>query len=252
VNSLDLVDVRAGYGEVEVLHGVSLHLDSGLITCLIGANGAGKSTALKALFGILRATSGRVELDGHDITSTSTADRLRMGISYVAQGRCNFSDMTVRENLEMGAYLLPAKGARSAVQRVLEQFPVLSDRPSLPAGALSGGQQQLLEMGMALVMSPKVLLIDEPSLGLSPLMVNVVFDEIVRIGHEGVTVVMVEQNAVHGLEIADRGAALELGIIRKVGTGRDLLNDPDMKLLYLGGARTGTDRGADRASSNAS
>ena len=244
--TFDLIDVHAGYGELEVLHGVSLRLESGLATCLIGANGAGKSTVLKTLFGILPPTSGRIELDGQDITTTSTADRLRMGIAYVAQGRCNFPDMTVRENLEMGAYLLPANEVRAAVDHVLQRFPVVATRPWISAGALSGGQQQALEMAMALVTSPKVLLIDEPSLGLSPMMVDGVFDEIRRIRDEGVTVVMVEQNARRGLEISDRGVALELGRIRKTGTGQELLTDPNMRLLYLGGARAPIDRSSER------
>lgn len=237
MTNIDLIDIHAGYGELEVLHGVSLRLEAGLTTCLIGANGAGKSTVLKTLFGILRPTSGRIELMGRDITRTSTADRLRMGIAYVAQGRCNFPDMTVRENLEMGAYLLPASQVRAAVDGVLTLFPALAMRPSMPAGALSGGQQQALEMAMALVTSPKVLLIDEPSLGLSPIMVDLVFDEIRRISAEGVTVVMVEQNARRGLEISHRGVALELGRVRKTGSGQELLTDPDMRLLYLGEAR---------------
>ena len=244
MTAIQLRDVSAGYGELEVLHSVSVDLRPAVTTCLIGANGAGKSTVLKTIFGILKPSTGQVVLDGTDISRTSTVERLRMGVAYVAQGRCNFPDMTVRENLEMGGYLLPARSVSGAVARVLEQFPVLAARPWIQAGALSGGQQQALEMAMALVTSPSVLLIDEPSLGLSPAMVDLVFREIRRISDSGVTVVMVEQNATRGLEVSDVGIALDLGRVRKVGTGQELLADPEMRLLYLGGASATSPRDA--------
>jgi branched-chain amino acid transport system ATP-binding protein len=237
LSTIELRNVHAGYGEIEILHGVDLEAEAGEVTCLIGPNGAGKSTILKSLAGIIKPTSGSILFEGIDMTRTSTLERLRRGIAHVPQGRCNFPDMTVRENLEMGAYLMKRSEARAAVERVLDAFPLLRERVNDLAGNLSGGQQQILEMGMALVRQPRCLLIDEPSLGLSPKMEDVVFQEIRRLKMMGIAVVMVEQNAHRGLQISDRGIALELGHVRFVGTGAELLANPEVKLLYLGGAR---------------
>lgn len=237
MSSIALHQVYAGYGEIEILHGVDLDARSGEVTCLIGPNGAGKSTILKAIAGIIKPTSGSIVLEGQEITQTSTQRRLKLGIAHVPQGRCNFPDMTVRENLEMGAYLMKGKEVRAAVDRALEVFPLLGERVNDLGGNLSGGQQQILEMGMALVRNPKCLLIDEPSLGLSPKMSDLVFQEITRLKQMNIAIVMVEQNAHRGLQISDRGVALELGHVRYEGTGAELLANPEVKLLYLGGAK---------------
>jgi ABC-type branched-subunit amino acid transport system ATPase component len=232
---LELVDVHAGYREVVVLRGVSVRVEAGEMVSIIGANGAGKSTLLKAVFGMVAVETGRIVFAGDDITNHRSVDILRRGLSYVPQGRCNFPAMTVEENLEMGAYLRSDGGVRSDIEALLSRFPMLADKRRAPAGTLSGGQQQILEMAIALLLHPKLLLIDEPSLGLDPRMVDAVFDAIQAINREGATVLMVEQNAKRALEISHRAFVLELGRNRFEGTGRALLDDPDVKRHYLGG-----------------
>lgn len=238
MSTITLRQIYSGYGEIQILHGVDLEARAGEVTCLIGPNGAGKSTILKTLAGLIRPTSGTIQLDDVDITRTSAEARLRLGVAHVPQGRCNFPDMTIRENLEMGAYVLKRPEAREAVDRVLQTFSLLAERADGLGGNLSGGQQQILEMGMALVRQPKCLLIDEPSLGLSPMMSDLVFSEITRLKTLDIAIVMVEQNAHRGLQISDRGVALELGRVRFEGTGAELLANPEVKLLYLGGSRS--------------
>jgi len=232
---LQLVDVHAGYREVVVLRGVSVRVDAGEMVSIIGANGAGKSTLLKAVFGMVGVETGRIVFAGNDITNHRSVDILRRGLSYVPQGRCNFPAMTVEENLEMGAYLRSDRGVRSDIEALLSRFPMLADKRREPAGTLSGGQQQILGMAIALLLHPKLLLIDEPSLGLDPRMVDAVFDAIQTINREGATVLMVEQNAKRALEISHRAFVLELGRNRFEGTGRSLLDDPEVKQHYLGG-----------------
>jgi len=232
---LDLQDVRAGYEEVEVLRGVSVRVHAGNMVTIIGANGAGKSTLLKTVFGMVRTRSGRIVFDGLDIANRRPVEILRRGLSYVPQGRCNFPAMTVEENLEMGAYIRNDAAVRNDIEAMLARFPVLAEKRRAAAGTLSGGQQQILEMAIALLLHPKLLLIDEPSLGLDPKMVEAVFETIRTLHREGATVLMVEQNAKRALEISDHAFVLELGRNRFEGTGQELLGDPEVRQHYLGG-----------------
>ena len=232
---LALDGVHAGYEEVMVLRGVSVRVDAREMVSIIGANGAGKSTLLKAVFGMVPVSAGRIAFAGQDITNHRPVDILRRGLSYVPQGRCNFPAMSVEENLEMGAFLRSDRGVRGDIDALLARFPLLAERRRAPAGTLSGGQQQILEMAVALLLHPKLLLIDEPSLGLDPRMVEAVFEAITGINAEGASVLMVEQNAKKALEISHRAFVLELGRNRFEGTGRALLDNPEVKQHYLGG-----------------
>ena len=231
---LELADVRAGYEDVEVLRGVALRVRAGHIVSIIGANGAGKSTLLRTVFGLVAVRGGSIRFAGEQIAGRPSVDILRRGISYVPQGRCNFPAMSVEENLEMGAYLRDDPDVRRDIERTMEQFPVLAGKRRAAAGTLSGGQQQILEMAIALLLRPRLLLVDEPSLGLDPRMVDVVFETIVRINREGATVLMVEQNAKQALGISHRAFVLELGRNRFEGTGQELLDDPEVRRHHLG------------------
>jgi ABC-type branched-subunit amino acid transport system ATPase component len=232
---LELHDVRAGYEEVEVLRGVSLTVHAGEIVSIIGANGAGKSTLLKTVFGMVSVATGRIVFAGEEITNRPPVEVLRRGLSYVPQGRCNFPLMAVEENLEMGAYLRNDAGVKRDIAALFERFPMLGEKRRAFAGTLSGGQQQILEMAIALLLHPKLLLVDEPSLGLDPRMVEAVFATIQDINRDGAAVLMVEQNAKKALGISHRGFVLELGRERFEGTGEELLRDPEVRQHYLGG-----------------
>jgi ABC-type branched-subunit amino acid transport system ATPase component len=232
---LRLEDVHAGYGEIEVLRGVSAYVGAGEIVSIIGANGAGKSTLLRTVFGMLRPTRGRIRFAEEEIAGRNPVDVLRRGCAYVPQGRCNFPAMTVEENLLMGAYTRRDDAVRADIEALMVRFPVLGQKRRALAGSLSGGQQQILEMAIALVLHPRLLLVDEPSLGLDPRMVEAVFSTIVGVNREGTTVLMVEQNAKQALAISDRGFVLELGRNRFEGTGQALLRDPEVRAHYLGG-----------------
>jgi branched-chain amino acid transport system ATP-binding protein len=239
---LALNNVGAGYGESLILHGINLHVRRNAIVTLIGANGAGKSTVLRTVFGILKPAQGTILFEGRDITATTSIRRLRLGIAYCSQGRCNFPRMTVRENLEMGAYQrVDSVVVKETIARLLALFPLLRAKEREYAGNLSGGQQQILEMAMALVMEPKLLLIDEPSIGLSPMMVDEVFEYIRTIRQEGVTILMVEQNARRALAASDIGIVLELGRIRLEQPAREMLNNDEVQRHYLGSARGRTE-----------
>jgi ABC-type branched-subunit amino acid transport system ATPase component len=232
---LVLDEVVAGYDEVEVLRGVSLAVRMGDIVSIIGANGAGKSTLLRTVFGMVYPRAGRIRFAGADIGGRPSVEVLKRGVGYVPQGRCNFPAMTVEENLEMGAYLRRDTGVRADIDRLFTRFPVLAAKRGAAAGTLSGGQQQILEMAMALLLHPRLLLVDEPSLGLDPRMGEIVFETILEINGEGTTILMVEQNANKALSVSHRGFVLELGRNRFEGTGRELLEDPDVRQHYLGG-----------------
>jgi ABC-type branched-subunit amino acid transport system ATPase component len=232
---LELRDVVAGYEEVEVLRGVSVTVRAGEIVCIIGANGAGKSTLLRTVFGIVRRRAGTIQFSGDEIGGFSSTDILRRGLGYVPQGRCNFPAMSVEENLEMGAYLRRDARVRNDIDAMLTRFPMLAGKRRDPAGTLSGGQQQILEMAIALLLHPRLLMVDEPSLGLDPRMVEVVFETILTINREGTTILMVEQNAKKALSVSHRGFVLELGRNRFEGTGAQLLEDPEVRAHYLGG-----------------
>jgi branched-chain amino acid transport system ATP-binding protein len=228
----------AGYSDIQVLREVSFALQSGTVTTVIGPNGAGKSTLLKSIFGIARVTAGSVELDGRPLLNLSNRALLAAGVAIVPQGRCNFPRMTVQENLEMGAFTLDRVPGRRAIEAAYQRFPMLAQKRAQQAGVLSGGQQQILEIAMAMLVDPSLLLIDEPSLGLAPITLADVLDEVSSIALRGVTVLMVEQNARQALLRSDRGIVLELGRKALEGTGQELLDDPRLAELYLGGART--------------
>ena len=232
---LELREVVAGYEEVEVLRGVSLAVRAGEIVCIIGANGAGKSTLLRTVFGMVPPRAGAISFAGEDIARRSSLEVLRRGIGYVPQGRCNFPAMSVEENLEMGAYLRRDARVRGDIEALLARFPMLATKRRELAGTLSGGQQQILEMAIALLLHPRLLMVDEPSLGLDPRMVEIVFDTLLAINREGTTVLIVEQNAKKALSVSHRGFVLELGRNRFEGTGRELLDNPDVRQHYLGG-----------------
>jgi len=232
---LRLADVHAGYGEIEVLRGVSADVRADEIVSIIGANGAGKSTLLRTVFGMVKPTRGSIRLGGEEIAGQDPVDVLRRGCSYVPQGRCNFPAMSVEENLEMGAYTRRDARVRADIEALMERFPLLGAKRRAPAGTLSGGQQQVLEIAIALLLHPRLLLIDEPSLGLDPRMVEAVFGAIVAVNREGAAVLMVEQNAKQALAISHRGFVLELGRNRFEGTGQALLDDPEVRSHYLGG-----------------
>jgi ABC-type branched-subunit amino acid transport system ATPase component len=232
---LELQDVHAGYGEIEVLRGVSADVRAAEIVSIIGANGAGKSTLLRTVFGMVAPSSGRIRLAGEEIAGQNPVAVLRRGCSYVPQGRCNFPAMSVEENLEMGAYTRSDAAVGRDIEAMLERFPMLGARRRDLAGTLSGGQQQILEIAIALLLHPRILLIDEPSLGLDPRMVEIVFSTIVTVNRSGTAVLMVEQNAKQALAISHRGFVLELGRNRFEGTGRALLENPDVRAHYLGG-----------------
>jgi ABC-type branched-subunit amino acid transport system ATPase component len=228
--------ITAGYGRLDILHEVSLAVRPGEIVSVIGPNGAGKSTAFKTMVGFLAPRHGRVMFDGASIAGLRPDLVLRRGLAYVPQGRVVFPQMTVLENLEMGAYIeRDAERIRAALARVFALFPILAERQRQKAGTMSGGEQQMVAIGRALMTTPKLILLDEPSLGLSPKFVTLIFDKLVEMKRAGFTLMLVEQNAARALAIADRGYVLELGRNRFEGPGRALLDDPEVKRLYLGG-----------------
>ena len=228
--------MTAGYGTMAILHDVTLEVRPGEMVSVIGPNGAGKSTAFKTIVGFLRPTSGRVVFDGQDIAGLRPDQVLVRGLAYVPQGRIVFPQMTVLENLEMGAYIeRDGTRIRQALDRVCALFPILGERRSQKAGTMSGGEQQMVAIGRALMTTPKLIMLDEPSLGLSPKFVTLIFDKLTEMKREGFTLMVVEQNAASALAVADRGYVLELGRNRFEGTGEALLADPEVKRLYLGG-----------------
>ena len=228
--------LTAGYGKMPILHEVSFIIAPGELVAVIGPNGAGKSTAFKVIVGFLKPTQGRVLFDGDDITGRRPDQVLRRGLAYVPQGRIVFPQMTVLENLEMGGYIErnPAR-IREALERVYALFPILAERRRQKAGTMSGGEQQMVAIGRALMTTPKLVLLDEPSLGLSPKYVSLIFEKLVEMKRAGYTLMLVEQNAAKALSVADRAYVLELGRNRFEGSGRSLLADPEVKRLYLGG-----------------
>ncbi len=226
----------AGYGKMPILHDVTLEVRQGEMVSVIGPNGAGKSTAFKTIVGFLHPSSGQVLFEGDDIVGLRPDQVLRRGLAYVPQGRIVFPQMTVLENLEMGAYIeRDPRRIREALERVYALFPILAERRGQRAGTMSGGEQQMVAIGRALMTTPKLVLMDEPSLGLSPKFVSIIFDKLTQMKRAGYTMMVVEQNAAKALSVADRGYVLELGRNRFEGTGAALLGDPEVKRLYLGG-----------------
>jgi len=231
---LELERIDVYYGRIQALRAVSLHVDEGEIVTLIGANGAGKTTTLRAISGLTPASGGQVRLRGEGVTHLQAEDIVVKGVGHAPEGRRIFSRMTVMENLALGAYIRRDGATRADLDRVFSLFPRLKERQRQLGGTLSGGEQQMLCIGRALMSRPKVLLLDEPSLGLAPLMVDTIFQVIRDINQEGTTVLLVEQNALKALGVANRGYVLETGRIVKEGTSRALMDSPDVQRAYLG------------------
>jgi branched-chain amino acid transport system ATP-binding protein len=234
---LRLENVVAGYGAMTILNGTTFDVARGRITTVIGPNGAGKSTVFKAVFGMLAVRSGRIWFDGRDITNATPRRLLAMGISYVPQGRNIFPELSVRHNLELGGIAAPPGTDLAArIEAAMDRFPVLRGKANAQASTLSGGQQKLLEIARSMLLDPQLLLIDEPSIGLSPLMVRETFDILRDLRDKGVTILLIEQNARSALQMSDLGLVLELGQTRMTGRAADLLGDPRVAELFLGGA----------------
>jgi branched-chain amino acid transport system ATP-binding protein len=231
---LEVERIDVFYGRIQALRGVSLHVDEGEIVTLIGANGAGKTTTLRAISGLTPASAGHIRIRGQDITRLQAEDIVAKGIGHAPEGRRIFARMTVRENLDLGAYIRRDGATRSDMERVYTLFPRLRERQSQLAGTLSGGEQQMLCIGRAIMSRPKVLLLDEPSLGLAPLMVDTIFQVIREINAEGTTILLIEQNALKALGVAARGYVLETGRIVKEGESKQLMESPDVQKAYLG------------------
>ena len=232
---LKVKDLNVSYGAIHAIHDVSLEVNAGEIVSLIGANGAGKTTTLHTITGLKKASSGSVELEGHNLLTTEPSKIVGLGMAHVPEGRRIFASMTVEENLEMGAFTIRDKSQILAdIENVYKHFPRLRERYKQAGGTLSGGEQQMLAMGRALMSKPRILLLDEPSMGLSPLFVGEIFKIIEEVSKAGTTVLLVEQNAKKALSIADRGYVLETGKIVKTGKASDLLNDDSIKKAYLG------------------
>lgn len=232
---LEIKNLNVSYGAIHAIHDVSLTVNDGEIVSLIGANGAGKTTILHTITGLKKAESGSMLYDGHDLTKTEPSKIITLGMAHVPEGRHIFPAMTVAENLEMGAYIRNDKdGIQKSVKEVFERFPRLKERRRQLAGTLSGGEQQMLAVGRALMSNPKIILMDEPSMGLSPLLVKEIFHIIQEVHKQGITVLLVEQNAKMALSIADRAYVLETGSISMSGDAKELLNNEQVKKAYLG------------------
>jgi branched-chain amino acid transport system ATP-binding protein len=235
---LEVTDLRVAYGKIEALKGVSFTVNEGEVVTLVGANGAGKTTTMRTVSGLRTVIGGSIKFDGQDITNMASHDRVKMGICQSPEGRGIFPGMTVRENLEMGTYVrTDAKSAakHEDMERVMHLFPRLRERISQFGGTLSGGEQQMLAIGRALMARPRLLLLDEPSMGLAPKLIAQIFSIITEINQQGTTVLLVEQNAAQALKRAHRAYVLETGNVVKTGAGLELLDDPAVRAAYLGG-----------------
>ena len=232
---LRLEQLQVAYGGIRAVKGIDLEVNPGELVCLIGANGAGKTTTLKAVTGLVRSAAGRILYDGHDISGLRVHEIARRGLALVPEGRGVFAQLTIEENLAMGAYARHDRAAVAAdIERAFTHFPRLKERRLQTAGTLSGGEQQMLAIGRALMSRPKLLLLDEPSMGLAPLMVERIFEVVRTIASEGVTMLLVEQNARLALETSHRGYVLEGGLVTVSGEARSLLGDPRIREAYLG------------------
>ena len=234
---LELRKLAVAYGGIQAVKGIDLSVGEGELVCLIGANGAGKTTTLKGICGLLPVRSGSVHYAGDDVTGRPAFELVRKGLAMVPEGRGVFGALTIEENLAMGAYARHDRdGVRADVERVFGLFPRLRERRRQTAGTLSGGEQQMLAMGRALMSRPRLLLLDEPSMGLAPLMVQKVFETIVAVSREGVTILLIEQNAKLALEVSHRGYVMESGEITLTGDAQSMLHDPKVRAAYLGEA----------------
>ena len=231
---LDVKDINVFYGAIHAIKDISFHVDEGEIVTLIGANGAGKSTTLNTISGLLRSKTGDIQFLGSSIAKTSPNKIVSQGLVMVPEGRRIFLGLTVEENLEMGAYTRPKAEIKESLEKVYELFPRLKERRTQIGGTLSGGEQQMLAMGRSLMAKPKLIMLDEPSMGLAPLLVDLIFEIIADLHRGGATILLVEQNAQAALSIADRAYVLETGNIVKTGKGSELISDPDIKKAYLG------------------
>jgi branched-chain amino acid transport system ATP-binding protein len=232
---LEVKDLNVYYGAIHALHGISFHLNEGEIVCLIGANGAGKSTTLRTISGLIRPRGGTITYKNQDISMTPAEQIVRLGISHVPEGRKIFAPLSVKENLKMGAYTRSDPGEiQESMERVFTSFPRLKERENQLGGTLSGGEQQMLATGRGLMSRPEVLLLDEPSMGLSPLLVEEIFRIIKEINSQGTTILLVEQNALMALSISNRAYVLETGRVAVEGSAKDVMNDPQVKAAYLG------------------
>lgn len=232
---LKISDLNVYYGSIHAVKGVSFEVEEGEIVTLIGANGAGKSTTLNTVAGLLKPRSGSIEFEGDDLVGVPAHKMVSKGIALCPEGRRIFQDMTVRENLEMGAFTRTDEESLEMRTRVYESFPRLKERRTQAGGTLSGGEQQMLAMGRALMSKPKLMMLDEPSMGLAPLLVQEIFDIIKELNEQGTTILLVEQNASMALSIADRAYVLETGRVSMSGNANDLLHDPRVREAYLGG-----------------
>lgn len=233
---LRLTNVEASYGSIKVLKGINIEVPRGQIVALLGANGAGKTTTLRAITGLAKVTGGSIELEGENITRLPTEQVISRGVATSPEGRQVFAELTVLENLKIGAFTLRDRSqVKKNLDRVFAYFPVLKERHKQIAGTLSGGEQQMLSMGRALMANPRILLLDEPSLGLAPLIVRDIFQIIRDLNAEGATILIVEQNALQTLKVAHYAYILEVGNIKLQGTGQELLGNPSVKAAYLGG-----------------
>ena len=237
---LELRDLHVHYGNIEVLHGINVYVEEGEIVTILGANGAGKSTTLMSISGLVRPSGGGIWFEGKPLHELPSHEVVHLGITQAPEGRRIFGTLTVQENLELGAFTRNvSKGVRETLHWIFDLFPRLLERQKQLAGTLSGGEQQMLAIGRALMSRPRVLLLDEPSLGLSPIMVRAILDTARTINQSGVTIVLVEQNARAALKIATRGYVMELGRMVMENTAQNLLNDPEVQNSYLGGASEG-------------
>jgi len=235
---LEVTDLRVAYGKIEALKGVSFGVNEGEIVTLVGANGAGKTTTMRTISGLRTVIGGSIKFNGQDITTMPSHQRVKLGICQAPEGRGIFPGMTVRENLDMGAYARvdqKSVAVNEDMERVMQLFPRLRERTSQLGGTLSGGEQQMLAIGRALMSRPRLLLLDEPSMGLAPKLIAQIFSIITEINRQGTTVLLVEQNAAQALRRADRAYVLETGNVVKMGKGIELLDDPAVRAAYLGG-----------------
>ena len=234
--ALSLDSVVAGYGPMTILHGATFGIERAKITTIIGPNGAGKSTVFKAVFGLIKVRSGRVVFEGEDVANQPPRRLLELGIGYVPQGRNIFPELSVLHNLELGGMAVPKHvDLRARIEAAMDRFPILRTKARSQASTLSGGQQKLLEIARSTLLDPKLLLVDEPSIGLSPLMIRQTFEILLALRESGVTIVLIEQNARSALQLADYGLVLEQGRARLTAPARDLLDDPRIAELFLGG-----------------